>query len=705
MNRLLAFVLLVFVVIVPTYAKPVTLTVNPETGTVSSGVACPSPADSAVYTNIQAALDCAPDGATLHISRGTYAESLTVARSVMLQGENGQRVELVGSADRAVISAAEGITLVLEDLSLTNGGGERGGGVFMPSGLLRLSRLTLRGNTATVAGAGIYLGSGQAEISDSAFTRNSVTAFGSGEAGAEAAGGAIYIGEGSLVVVDSDLTDNTVAASSCGQTQPLARGSAIFSDSARVTLAGVRRSGRALTSNCGGAAQTSTSDDAVLSIPAGLLTETEAASVDFTIQISTQERAADPAALSDLPSQRIADEPTLALAWMGAVMEAVRAERLAPPQASRIYAYTAITLSESLLPGRENDDLLANVLNGGLVIPAWEAGLRYDWPTAANAALYRATTGLFASGSPEVMNALGATRDRLNLALGDYVPVNVFNRSVAYGEAVGGAILEWAARDNYQASRGLTYILPVGDPGYWVPLDGQRALEPFWGILRPFALQMPNDCEIDPPFQPSAALESQFYAGAMEVYQTVQNLTAEQREIALFWADNPGETATPPGHWISIIGIIVRQRRLSLYEAADLYALTGIAMADAFISAWHTKYRENWVRPVTYIRAFIDPDFQTIVPTPPFPEYPSGHSVSSGAASAVLTRLVGDVSFDDVTHLSRGIAPRRFGSFAQVALEAATSRLYGGIHYAASNRIGLEMGTCIGERVLARAGR
>lgn len=702
MNRLLAFVLLVLVAIVPAHAQSVTLTVNPETGTISSGMTCPSPADSAVYSNIQAALNCAPAGATLHISRGTYAESLSFARSVVLQGESGQRVELVGSADRPVISAAEGITLVLEDLSLTNGAGERGGGVFMPSGMLRLARVTLRGNTATVAGAGIYLGRGQAEISDSTFTRNSVTAFSSGDAGAEAVGGAIFIGEGKLVVVSSDLTDNTVAASSCGQTQPHARGSAIFSDSAQVILADVRRSGRALTSNCGGAAQTSTADDAILSIAAGLLTETDAASVDFTISVSTQVRAADPAAVRDLPAQQIGDEPTLALAWMGAAMESVRAERLAPPQASRIYAYTAITLYESLLPGRESGVSMARVLNGGLAIPAWEAGLRYDWPTVANAALYRATSGLFASASSETLSALGTTRDRLNMALGDYVPVNVFNRSVAYGDAVGAAILEWAARDNFQASRSLTYILPVGDPGYWVPLEGQRALEPFWGILRPFALQMPNDCEIVPPFQPSTAPESQFYAGAMEVYETVQNLTAEQREIALFWADNPGETATPPGHWISIIGIVVRQRRLSLAEAADLYALTGVAVADAFISAWHTKYRENWVRPVTYIRAFIDPDFQTVVATPPFPEYPSGHSISSGAASAVLTQLIGDIPFDDTTHLSRGLAPRHFDTFEEMAIEAATSRLYGGIHYRSSNEIGLEMGRCIGRRVLNR---
>lgn len=704
MNRLLVFILLAFAAVSPVSAQFITLTVNAASGTVQTGMDCPSPANRAVYAAVQAALDCAPEGSVIVVSGGTYPETLTVSRSVVLQGENGQIVELVGDGARPVISAAEGITLILENLTLTNGAGDTGGGLYMPSGRLLLQKVTVRGNLATVSGGGLFIGSGSAEISGSLFARNSVTAFGGDGMSAEASGGAIYIGEGTLLVVNSRFSDNTVAASSCEGEPPQARGSAIFSRAARVVLADVERSGRALTSTCGGPAQVQSAADAVLAVAADLLTEADPSTVELTISISAPEPVLRPATTPDA-AQAANSDPALALAWMGAVMDAVRTERLSPPAASRVYAYSALTLYESLRPGRESRSSFAGILNGSLELPAAEAALRYDWPTVANAALHRVTTSLFPAAGPETRRSLDAVRDRINLALGDYVPVNVFNRSVLYGDAVAAAVLAWAAADNFDASRDLIYTLPDGDPGYWRPLEGQRALEPFWGVLRPFALRMPNDCEIEPPFEASTSPDSLFYAEALEVAQTVRSLTPEQREIALFWADNPGDTATPPGHWISIVGIVVRQRQLSLGDAADLYAMTSIALADAFISAWHTKYQENRVRPVTFIRDHIDPDFQTVVATPPFPEYPSGHSVASGAASVILTEWVGDRPFDDVTHLSRGLAPRRFDSFEQVALEAATSRLYGGIHYASSNSIGLEMGRCVGRIVLERAGR
>jgi hypothetical protein len=110
----------------------------------------------------------------------------------------------------------------------------------------------------------------------------------------------------------------------------------------------------------------------------------------------------------------------------------------------------------------------------------------------------------------------------------------------------------------------------------------------------------------------------------------------------------------------------------------------------------------NLLRPVTYIRATIDPGWTPLLTTPPFPEYPSGHSVQSGAAAEVLTDLFGDgYAFVDDTHAARGLAPRSFGSFREAAEEAAISRLYGGIHFRAAIDDGLEQGRCIGEAVSA----
>jgi hypothetical protein len=200
----------------------------------------------------------------------------------------------------------------------------------------------------------------------------------------------------------------------------------------------------------------------------------------------------------------------------------------------------------------------------------------------------------------------------------------------------------------------------------------------------------------------SAEPFSSFYADAVEVYDTVNHLTPEQRAIAIFWSDDPGVTATPPGHSISITTQVLRAKRASLMTAAEAYVKVGLAVSDAFVACWSAKYRYNLLRPITYIRNVIDPAWAPILNTPPFPEYPSGHSVQSGAAATVLADLFGRrYSFVDHTHDERGLPARRFDSFGDAAREAALSRLYGGIHFRPAIERGLFQGECIGRAVNA----
>jgi hypothetical protein len=149
-----------------------------------------------------------------------------------------------------------------------------------------------------------------------------------------------------------------------------------------------------------------------------------------------------------------------------------------------------------------------------------------------------------------------------------------------------------------------------------------------------------------------------------------------------FWSDDPGLTATPPGHSVSIATQVLRAERASLMMAAETYLKVGLAVSDAFVACWNAKYQYNLLRPVTYIRDLIDPAWAPILNTPPFPEHTSGHSVQSGAAFTVLADLFGRrYSFVDHTHDERGLPARRFDSFGDAAREAALSRLYGGIHF------------------------
>jgi membrane-associated phospholipid phosphatase len=118
--------------------------------------------------------------------------------------------------------------------------------------------------------------------------------------------------------------------------------------------------------------------------------------------------------------------------------------------------------------------------------------------------------------------------------------------------------------------------------------------------------------------------------------------------------------------------------------------------ADAFIACWATKFEYDLIRPVTYIRANIDPDWTPLLITPPFPEYPSGHSTASSAMAEVMTRFFGDNhAFEDASHIRDGLPPRQFASFRAAAQEAAISRLYGGIHFRTSIERGLDQGRCV----------
>jgi membrane-associated phospholipid phosphatase len=140
---------------------------------------------------------------------------------------------------------------------------------------------------------------------------------------------------------------------------------------------------------------------------------------------------------------------------------------------------------------------------------------------------------------------------------------------------------------------------------------------------------------------------------------------------------------------------------LSLITAAEGYVRVGLAVADALISCWHTKYTDNLFRPEISMAHLIDPAWMPLLLTRSFPAYTSGHATQSGAAAAVLTAMFGRQPFTDTLHqdhdLEPRLEPRRFSSFEAAAAEAALSRLYGGIHYPLDNAHGLAQGRCSGQ--------
>jgi len=392
----------------------------------------------------------------------------------------------------------------------------------------------------------------------------------------------------------------------------------------------------------------------------------------------------------------------VASTWFEQLYDVVKVEKTTPPPASRIYGITAVALYESIVAGTEENRSLVGQLNGLTSLPEPKKNKKYHWPTVANAVLANTIRRLYPMISQASLEAINNLEQSFASQQQAVVPRPVYRRSVAHGQAVAAAIFEWAATDGVSIHKDCPYV-PVPVDGAWEPTPpafDPNPLQPCWGSIRPMVLTSGEECPAPghPAFSTDPA--SDFFAAGLEVYNVGLNLTDEQKTIADYWADGPGATGTPPGHWIAIVSQIARGDGLSLTAAAEAYARVGIAVHDAFIAGWSTKYATNLQRPVTYINDNIDATWVSYIVTPAFPTYTSGHSIQSGAVTTVLTDIFGIKSFTDTTHTDHGLVPpqepRTFGSFDEAGAEAAVSRLYGGIHFVFDNDDGLASGQCIG---------
>jgi hypothetical protein len=385
---------------------------------------------------------------------------------------------------------------------------------------------------------------------------------------------------------------------------------------------------------------------------------------------------------------------------------------LSPPQASRVYAYASIAAYEVLRQRDTAHRTLAGQLNGLTPVPAPAVGEDVSLSLAgvhAYMAVGRALT--FSQARMDTLRR--AMDERMRAGVSDAV----FERSIAYGDTVAKHILAWASADRFKQSRGLPKYSVTREFGRWIPTPPayMDAVEPNWGTLRPFVMDTSNQFRPEPPLPFDTAKTSAFYKQMLEVRDVGKALTPEQREIAAFWDCNPfvmhvqGHTMfatkkmSPGGHWMGIVRLASRKANADITRASEAYALTAIGLADGFLSVWAEKYRSNLIRPETAINAHLDGNWEPLLQTPPFPEYTSGHSGISTAASVVLTKVFGEsFAFADSTEVEYGLPVRSFSSFTAAANEAAISRLYGGIHYRRAVEQGQVQGRAVGELVLAK---
>jgi hypothetical protein len=396
--------------------------------------------------------------------------------------------------------------------------------------------------------------------------------------------------------------------------------------------------------------------------------------------------------------------------WYRMILELVRhTPTYTPPVASRAFAYTAIIAYESTASGTDDLDSLAGQVTGLSPLPARDPAATYDESAVLNAALARAVDSYFFNTGPTGQRAKAALAKSLRAEIAKSATAETIALSEAYGTALADHVIAASASDGGAVIENMGFPMDYslgGEPQDWVPTNlirlQQFPLLPAWGTNRPLALPDNEACALPPPPAYSEDPASPFYAEAMEVYDTSKTLTDEQKLIARFWSDDPMLSPTPPGHWIAIIFQIAEDNDLPLEKQVDALVRLGIAVSDGFIVNWRDKYKYDLLRPVTYIRRVIDPKWEPLLNTPPFPEYPSGHSTQSGAAATVLTAALGDpFPFTDTTHMDDGLPARDFPDFWTAANEAGISRLYGGIHFRAAIDQGLSQGACVGDFVNA----
>lgn len=418
-----------------------------------------------------------------------------------------------------------------------------------------------------------------------------------------------------------------------------------------------------------------------------------------------------------------------------------------PGPGPRALGYLGLSAYECVVSAIPENRSLAP-LYPELNIPQADPDLEYYWPACINESYAYLMERFFPhmqnDPKPEASAAFAlikTTRDKLHNQYALETTPEILERSEQFGREVAAAVYVWEQSDQighnaFLDPQPISYTPPSG-PGLWQPTppDNRRAMFPQWGQVRTFAIGS-DEKLCRPPIPYGENPNSPFYAQAWEVYTTVnainnppaelQAWAADQRWAAIFWSDDIlNLTFAPPPRLVAVLNQVAANEELDLAGCAEVYAKMGLALSDAGVALWNSKYVYNVERPISYIRRVIAQQYPdasnwlTIlndIPnnvngvTPAFPAYPSGHSGFGGAGGKILSSFFeynanhpGTYTFTDLCHQLRTEflgTPRTFTSFSQLGEEDAYSRIPLGVHFRMDCEVGLEVGRLCAQRVL-----
>ncbi|MCU1284094.1 MAG: motif putative anchor domain protein [Acidobacteriales bacterium] len=450
---------------------------------------------------------------------------------------------------------------------------------------------------------------------------------------------------------------------------------------------------------------------------------------------------------SDLSAQT----QTVVVLWDNAALQAIRDTKPGPPMVARDLAIVHAAIFDSW--AAYDSDAIATLTGTTLRRPDSERTLE-NKNKAISFAAYRVLIDLFPARKASFAQLLTSKGyDASDVSLNTTTPSGV-------GNVVASAVLQYRHTDGSNQLGDLhpggysdyTGFAPVNDsdhvndPNSWQPLrvpDGQggfttqKYVAPQWGLVTPFALT--SGSQFRPKLGPATydGDPGQYRKQAEAILHLNAKLTDEQKVIAEYWADGPN-SELPPGHWCLIAQYVSARDHHDLDQDVKMFFILTNALLDASISAWDSKRAFDSVRPVTAlrflfadkpIRAWAGPFLSTreiqgqdwtpyqpaTFPTPPFPEFVSGHSTFSAAAAEVLLRFTNSdayggsyTAFAGSSKIEPGSTPAsnvtlHWATFSDAADEAGMSRRYGGIHFEDADLAGRKMGRLVGAQVWTKA--
>jgi hypothetical protein len=467
------------------------------------------------------------------------------------------------------------------------------------------------------------------------------------------------------------------------------------------------------------------------------------AQVGLEIRLPLPALPIGPGPLYPLDSYGPSADDNAVLRWSEQTLAAIRALKTGPTINARALAIVHTAMYDAW--AAYDPTAVGTRLGGSLRRPAAERTDAYK-SQAISYAGYRALLNLFPARSADfraLMTAMGYDPD--DASTDPASPTGVGNQAAA-------AVLAFRATDGSNQANGYADTIgyvpvntpdQVNDPFRWQPLrhpdaNGnlvvQRYLTPHWGDVTPFALTSPNQFLPPGPTQRTLLQLDEEVTDTLAMSATLTDLTKTRAE---YWADGP-HSETPPGHWLLFAGAVCRARGYDLDQSAKLTFILANAELDASITAWNAKLRWDYVRPITAVRvrtkgklvlAWAGPykgtrlirgetwtPYQaTTFPTPPFPEYVSGHSTFSGAGAKVLQRFTGSDLFGarvtvrpGTSFVEPGATPLlptilTWPTFSAAQDEAGMSRRFGGIHFPDADLHGRNLGASVGQAAWDKA--